>query len=193
MPRRKTNRRSQAAIEFVRLLFGGNGAWRYMNTFDGFGIVVSEVHSAHVDPVIESIPVNRALQDVGVSLRAVAVPHGMMPAVAFRIQCADESIVFSGDISTSTPAFVDLARNCSMLIHDFALPERDVPHGKLHAKPSAVGRTAQLSGAASLVLSHFMPAIEDELIDAVGVVRREFDGRIEIARDLATYEVPLRS
>src|SRR6202030_3079167 len=26
------------AIDFVRLLFGPEGAWRYMNTFEGFGI-----------------------------------------------------------------------------------------------------------------------------------------------------------
>jgi len=28
--------------EFVRLLFGPRGAWRYMNTFEGFGIIVRD-------------------------------------------------------------------------------------------------------------------------------------------------------
>src|SRR6266403_5025490 len=32
----KMLRRSPGAIEFVRLLFGPDGAWRYMNTFEGF-------------------------------------------------------------------------------------------------------------------------------------------------------------
>ena len=76
-----------------------------------------------------------------------------------------------------------------MLIHDFALPERDVPHGKLHAKPSAVGQTAQQSAVKILLLSHFMPAIEGELGEAIEIVRRDYSGRIELANDLKTYEL----
>ena len=177
------------AIEFVRLLFGPDGAWRYMNTFEGFGIDVRETPSAVSDRAVHTVPVDQVLEDLGVSISAVAVPHGMMPAVAFRIECGEESVVFSGDISRSTPAFIALARNCSMLIHDFALPERDVPHGKLHAKPSAVGQTAQQSAAKILLLSHFMPAIEGELGEAIEIVRRDYSGRIELANDLKTYEL----
>jgi ribonuclease BN (tRNA processing enzyme) len=176
-------------IEFVRLLFGPDGAWRYMNTFEGFGINVRETPSAPSDPTVHAVPVDQALDDLGISIHAVGVPHGMMPAVAFRIECAEESVVFSGDISGSTEALIELAKNCSMLIHDCALPERDVPHGKLHAKPSAIGQTAQQSGAKILLLSHFMPAIEDEIGEAVDIIRREYSGRIEAATDLKTYEL----
>lgn len=176
-------------IEFVRLLFGTDGAWRYMNTFDGFGTDVHEAASAPSDPVSQTIPIDQALEDLGVSIYAVAVPHGMMPSVAFRIECDEESVVFSGDVSGSTAALIALTKNCSMLVHDFALPERDVPHGKLHAKPSAVGQTAQQSGVKILLLSHFMPTIEGELGEAVEIVRHEYSGRIELANDLETYEV----
>jgi ribonuclease BN (tRNA processing enzyme) len=177
------------AREFVRLLFGPDGAWRYMNTFDGFGTDVRETPSALSDPLIHAIPVDEVLADLGVSIYAVAVPHGMMPSVAFRIECDEESIVFSGDISGSTPALVALAKNCDILVHDFALPERDLPDGNLHAKPSAVGKTAQQSGAKMLLLSHFMPAIEDELGAAIDIVRCEYSGRIEVANDLDTHEL----
>jgi ribonuclease BN (tRNA processing enzyme) len=177
------------AIEFVRLLFGPDGAWRYMNTFEGFGINVRETSSTPSDPTVHSVPVDRVLADLGVSIDAVGVPHGMMPAVAFRIECGEASVVFSGDISGSTEALIELAKNCSMLIHDCALPERDVPHGKLHAKPSAIGQTAEQSGAKILLLSHFMPAIADEIGEAVEIIRREYSGRIEVASDLKTYEL----
>jgi len=177
------------ATEFVQLLFGPDGAWRYMNTFEGFSINVRETPSAVSEPAIHTIPVDRALEDLGVSIYAVAVPHGMMPSVAFRIECGEDSAVFSGDMSGSTPAFIALATNCSMLIHDFALPQRDVPHGKLHAKPSAVGQTAQQSAAKILLLSHFMPAIESELGEAIDIVRRAYSGKIEVANDLTTYEL----
>jgi ribonuclease BN (tRNA processing enzyme) len=152
--------------EFVRLLFGLRGAWRYMNTFEGFGITVRDT-----------------------SVYAVAVPHGMMPSVAFRVDCGPESVVFSGDISASTASFIALAKNCSMLVHDFALPEGDVPNGKLHAKPSAVGYTAQQSATKRLLLSHLMPPIESELAQSLTIVRSEYDGPIEVASDLKAYEI----
>ena len=175
------------AIEFVRFLFGVDGAWRYMNTFDGFGTRVNEMPSAASDPAIHRVTVNRTLEELGVAVRSVAVPHGMMPSVAFRVDCGDESIVFSGDISGSTPAFIALAKESSILVHDFALPERDGPHAHLHARPSVVGQIARESGTKMLLLSHFMPAIEPELDEAVSIVRREYRGRIEIADDLKTY------
>lgn len=184
------NRSAQPGTnEFVQLLFGPDGAWRYMNTFENFQTEVRESPSDPAEGTIRTIAVDEILEDLGVSISATAVPHGMMPAVAFRIECDEQSIVFSGDISGSTPAFVELARNCSLLVHDFALPERDVPHGDLHAKPSVVGLTAQRSGAKVLLLSHFMPAIESELGQSVDIVRREYAGSIEVASDLATYEV----
>ena len=175
--------------EFVRLLFGADGAWRYMNTFTGFGIDVRELPSDPAEAAIHSIPVDEVFEDLGISICATAVPHGMMPSVAFRVDCDEQSVVFSGDVSQSTEALIALAKNCSMLVHDFSVPERDVAYGHLHAKPSAVGRTARESGAKVLLLSHFMPAIEGELGGAIDIVRREYGGRIEVASDLETYEL----
>ncbi|MGB6520851.1 MAG: MBL fold metallo-hydrolase [Candidatus Cybelea sp.] len=175
--------------EFVRLLFGPRGAWRYMNTFEGFGITVRDTPSDVSELAIYSIPVDRALEDLDVSVYAVAVPHGMMPSVAFRVDCGAESVVFSGDISGSTASFIALAKNCSMLVHDFALPEGDVPNGKLHAKPSAVGYTAQQSSAKRLLLSHLMPPIESALAQSLAIVRSEYTGRVEVASDLQTYQI----
>jgi ribonuclease BN (tRNA processing enzyme) len=173
--------------EFIRLLFGAEGAWRYMSTFEGFGINVHETSSSIDDRAIHQIPVDGRLAELGVTLSSVAVPHGMMPSVAFRIDCGEESIVFSGDTSASTLELISLAKDCSLLVHDFALPERDVPSGNLHAKPSAVGRTANLSGTKMLLLSHFMPAIEGELTESVDIVSREYGGKIALAKDLETY------
>lgn len=175
------------AVEFVRLLFGADGAWRYMNTFDGFGTRVSEMPSDVSDATIHHVSLDRALEDLGVSVTSVAVPHGMMPAVAYRVDRGEESIVFSGDISSSTPANIALAKDSSILVQDFALPEHDGPNSHLHAKPSVVGRIARESGTKMLLLSHFMPAIYPELNEAVAIARRQYSGRIELAEDLKSY------
>jgi ribonuclease BN (tRNA processing enzyme) len=76
-----------------------------------------------------------------------------------------------------------------MLVHDFALPEGDVPHGNLHAKPSAVGYTAQQSAAKRLLLSHLMPPMERELAQSLAIVRSSYHGPIDIASDLEAYQI----
>ena len=177
------------AVEFARLLFGADGAWRYMNTFENFGIDSLEMPSDASQASVRDVPMDPALDALGVSIKSTAVPHGMMPSIAFRVECDGRAIVFSGDVSRPTSALIELSKGCSMLVHDFALPERELPHGNLHAKPSMVGELARDAGVKALVLSHFMPPIETELDSAVDLVRRSYDGRIELAGDLQTYEI----
>lgn len=176
-------------VEFTDLLFGTRGAWRYMNTFENFGLNSIELPSDASQASVREIPVDSALGDIGMSIKSTAVPHGMMPSIAFRVEYGGHSVVFSGDVSKPTPSLIELTAGCSMLVHDFALPERDVPHGNLHAKPSMVGELAHEAGARALMLSHFMPAIEAELDEAVDIVRRSYHGRIELASDLQTYQI----
>lgn len=176
-------------VEFVGLLFGPSGAWRYMNTFEGFGINGRDITSDVSQASVRRVPIDSALEALGVSIEASAVPHGMMPSVAFRVEFKGRSVVFSGDVSRATASLAELSRDCTMLIHDFALPERELPHGNLHAKPSAVGELAQQSGAKTLILSHLMPPMERELNAAVDLVKTKYRGRIEVASDLQTYEI----
>jgi ribonuclease BN (tRNA processing enzyme) len=177
------------ATEFATLLFGTRGAWRYMNTFENFGISSLEMQSDASHVSVREVPVDPALETFGVSIKSAAVPHGMMPSIAFRVEYGSRSIVFSGDISRPTSALIALSKGCSMLVQDFALPERELPHGNLHAKPSMVGELARDAGVRALLLSHFMPPIETELDAAVDLVRKSYDGRIELAGDLQTYQI----
>jgi len=103
------------ADEFVRLLFGPAGAWRYLTAFDGFGIAVHETPSTLSELAVYSIPIGPALQELDVSLFGVAIPDGTLPAVAFRVECADESIVFAGGLARPTASFVALAADCGTL------------------------------------------------------------------------------
>jgi ribonuclease BN (tRNA processing enzyme) len=108
-----------------------------------------------------------------------------MPSIAFRVDYSGRS----SDVSRPTSALLALSKGCSMLVHDFALPERELPHGNLHAKPSMVGELAHEADAKALVLSHFMPPIQSELDGAVALVRKSYGGRIKLADDLRTYEI----
>lgn len=164
---------------FADLLFGRDGAWSYMHSFDGFGIEPVEVDS---DP--DGAAAADVLEAGGLRVRAVAVPHGMMPAVAYRVEHADGTVVLSGDVSGAHPPLVSLAAGCDLLVCDLAVPERKSEHGHLHAKPGEVGQMARDSGCATLLVTHVMAELEDELPDALRLVRRRYEGPLVVAEDM---------
>jgi ribonuclease BN (tRNA processing enzyme) len=175
-------------IHFVDLLFGPGGAWSYMHTFDGFGIDPIELPS---DPQDETPTLVH--EDGALRIQSVAVPHGMMPSVGYRIDYAGASVVFSGDIQRRHQPFIDLAAGCDVLVHDQAVPEREVAHSHLHTKPSETARVAREAGCRTVVLSHFMPEIDAELDGAVRIVEENFPGRVVVAHDLLTIDVTPRT
>jgi ribonuclease BN (tRNA processing enzyme) len=131
------------AVEFVRLLFGSNGAWRYVNGFDGFDVIARETPSATSNLAAYSIPIGAILEELDVSLYAVAVPDGLLPAVAFRVECGDESVVFSGGISRSTRSFIALAADCGTLVVDGTLEPGAIEETAAKCRAKEVLRTAK--------------------------------------------------
>jgi ribonuclease BN (tRNA processing enzyme) len=173
---------------FCSLLFGSRGAWRHLNAFPSFQLMVDEASSNIEQAAVEQMEVPAALVDLGVTLHTVAVPHGPMPAIAVRIARGPQSLVLTGDVAHSTPALVSLAKDASLLVHDMALPEgAALEH--LHATPTHVAQTAAQARVRELVLSHFMPPILPEIDQTVAFIRRHYDGAVEVAHDLATYDV----
>ncbi|MHB8275708.1 MAG: MBL fold metallo-hydrolase [Dermatophilaceae bacterium] len=171
---------------FCDLLFGPEGAWNYLHSFPGFGVDALEAPSDSTDAQVSTVTTAADL-----TVRSVAVPHGIMPSVAYRIDAGDTSVVITGDVSQFHPPLIGLAQGVSLLVHDMALPERPTPHGHLHAKPQDVGRHAAGSHARSLLLTHVMPELEDERAAAEAGVRRHFSGPLDWAHDLMT--VPISS
>lgn len=164
---------------FADSLFGKSGAWSYLHSFEGFGIRTIEMPSESEDAEVETVPIERP------RVSSVAVPHGMMPTVAYRVDLpGGPSVVFSGDVQEEHEPLIELARGCDLLVCDFALPERETEHGKLHAKPSEVGALAERCGCGRLLLTHVMPELEDEIGPALALVRARYGGEVEVAEDL---------
>lgn len=174
------------AKRFAELLFGPEGAWSYLHSFEGFGIDVLEAPSETTAAAPQEV-----LSEGGLRVSSVAVPHGMMPTVAFRLDLeGGPSVVFSGDVQEPYTPLVELARGCDLLVCDFALPEREVAHGHLHAKPSGVGRMAKDAGCRKLLLTHVMPELEDDIPGALTLVRESYHGDLVVADDLLRVTIP---
>ncbi len=130
-----------------------------------------------------------------VRVTAVAVTHGhAVPALAYRFDTADGSIVFSGD-TTVNDDLIALAQGADILVHhvaDLGYLERHGITGAalermagLHTDVTEVGSVAERAGVRELILSHFLPA-EPDAITAADWAKRAgqgFSGRTTAGRD----------
>jgi ribonuclease BN (tRNA processing enzyme) len=143
---------------------------------------------------ITGVPVV-VFDDGVVRVTAVAVTHGRaVPALAYRFDTADGSVVFSGD-TTVNDDLIALARDAGILVHhvaDLGYLERHGITGAalermaaLHTDVTEVGRVAERARVRELILSHYLPAEPDAITDAEWAERagQGFSGRTTAGRD----------
>jgi ribonuclease BN (tRNA processing enzyme) len=140
------------------------------------------------------------MHDERVAVTAALVEHPpIAPAFAYRFDCPDRSIVFSGDTAPSE-ALIALAKDADVLVHEVMylpalekLIASEPDAGRLrehllasHTTTALVGRIATEAGVGTLVLSHFVPGGDRALTDQVwrDAVAPHFKGRLVIGRDL---------
>jgi ribonuclease BN (tRNA processing enzyme) len=167
------------------LLSSEYGAYRYLSGYlDGKGRLPL-LDQIEVDPSLNRPVTVFSDADAGVRIDALYVPHGIVPAIAFRIQIGDESIVFASDQNGSSKDFLDFARAATVLVMHMPVPEGVTGAGrKLHAPPSVIGDIAAQADVGQLVLSHFMARSLRDLDGNVALVRSRFDGPVLSANDL---------
>jgi hypothetical protein len=168
-----------------RLLDEYHGVYVYLGGYlDGSDGLV-KLESIEVDP--------RPANAVGVYTDAVAdleilalgVPHGPVPALAYRIRTGQKSIVFSGEQNGDSDAFIDFARGTDVLVMHMPVPENISGVGrKLHAPPSVIGKIAAESGAGKLVLSHYMARSLENREENLQLIQSRFSGIVVSANDL---------
>ena len=175
---------------FVRsLLDDEEGAYGYLAGYlDGSGrLPLLEVTELPVDDPARVVEVELA-EDAGLSLEALPVPHGIVPALGLRVTVGGRRIVFGSDQNGSNPAFADFAAGADLLVLHLVIPEDAGDIAKrLHATPTEVGRMAAAAGPARLVLSHFMARSLRHLDQNVARVREHYKGELSLAGDLVCY------
>ena len=135
------------------------------------------------------------MEDDAVRVTAVPVTHGhVIPALAYRFDTADGSVVFSGD-TTADDGLIALAQGADILVHqvaDLGYLERHGVTGEalrrmagLHTDVSEVGSVAERARVGELILSHYLPADPDAISEAEWAERagRGFAGTTTAGRD----------
>ncbi|MFL4473755.1 MBL fold metallo-hydrolase [Paeniglutamicibacter sp. MACA_103] len=142
-------------------------------------------------------------EDERVKVSATLVNHApVFPALAYRFDTDDGSVVFSGD-TAKCPNLVRLARNADVLVHEvidedwagqlFPVPRSEAEEGlyqhliQAHTLKSEVGSIAAEANVGTLVLSHLVPVIQPESVWAE--CAKGFDGRMVVGRDLDVIDV----
>ena len=116
------------------------------------------------------------VDDGAVRVTAVAVMHGRaVPALAYRFDTADGSVVFSGDTAVNDD-LIALAQGANILVHQVADLDYLKQHGftgaalermaALHTDVTEVGGVAERARVRELILSHYLPAEPDAITDA---------------------------
>jgi ribonuclease BN (tRNA processing enzyme) len=133
--------------------------------------------------------------DGGVRVTAVHVTHGhAIPALAYRFDTPDGSVVFSGD-TTVNDDLISLAQAADILVHcvaDLGYLERHGTTGAelrrmagLHTDVTDVGAVAERAHVDELILTHYLPAEPDAISESewAGRAGRSFSGRTTAGRD----------
>jgi len=139
------------------------------------------------------------MENKDVKVTAARVRHPPIEqAYAYRFDCPDRSIVFSGD-TTVSPELAALAKGADVLVseamHLGGLESllKKVPNAATlrehllasHITTEQLGRLAAEAGVKTLVLSHLVPGDDPSITDAMWQegVRRNFRGLIVVGHD----------
>ena len=149
-------------------------------------------------PLVHPHEIRRAglvMKDDLVTVTCALVDHPLVPiAFAYRFDCPDRSIVFSGDTRPSANLVV-LAKGADVLVHEaLYLPAAPGAEGSAlrkhvvnsHTTVEDAGRVAAEAGVKTLVLSHFVPSENPPVSDEqwLAGARAHFSGTIVVGRDL---------
>ena len=173
-----------------------------LNAFDIETRIADEAR-VPLSPLIRPTEISAAgvvAEDEHVTVTATLADHPpVAPALAYRFDTADRSIVISGDTAYSENV-LNLARGADVLVHEaLYVPglERTVakaPNASRllehilasHTRVEDVGRLAEEAGVKTLVLSHLVPADDPLVTEQIWrrEARKHFSGDLIVARDL---------
>jgi ribonuclease BN (tRNA processing enzyme) len=175
--------------EFVYDFFGQkHGAYRYLSEL----LVPGEEGSYKIRPenvVADSKPIP-VFHSGDLSVYAVRVVHGAVPALAWRVEVRGKLIVFSGDTNGEGEGLVRLATNADLFVAHNAVPEGATGiERRLHMPPSVIGEIAGNAHVKSLLLSHRMLRTLGKENETQTEISKRYSGPVVFANDLDCFPV----
>lgn len=172
--------------EFMHALFNRDtGAYAYLADYADPD-VSSQFKMELEEVVAKDKEIKRYTIGDDVRVSAVAVLHGPVPSLAWRVDSKDCSVTFSGDTSNSDQALDQLAQGTDVLVAHNAARENDPDEVArlLHMMPTEIGRIAAVARPGKLVLSHRMKRTLGHEMESTAAIRKNYAGTILFANDM---------
>ena len=180
------NQLMPSATQFVQALFAKKGAYKYLNSYlDGTDSYRLQAHN--VDTNIKTPAV--VLANSKYKISTVPVHHGPIPALAWRVDIGNKSLVFSGDMSNNNNTLVSLAKQADLLVAHHAIAEEASGVARnLHMPPSVIGQIVAKANVKQVVLSHHMNRTLGRENASAQFIRRTYSGPLHYADDLQCFK-----
>ena len=180
-----------STVDFVERLFNEkNGVWPYLGDYL-MGTEGGEYHVLPKNINVEKRTETRVFSSGEISIHAIPVHHGPLPALAWKVTVKSErnkSVVFSGDMNGQYQTLENLANNADVLVAHNAIPEAAKGVARnLHMPPSVIGKIAAKAAVKKLVLSHRMLRTLGRENETLSIIRRYYKGDLFFADDLSCY------
>ncbi len=173
--------------DFIERLFEDDkGAWQYLGDhLDGSARLQLKAHT--IDDTRKVVTIYK---QGDISIQAVSVHHGPIPAVAYRVNVANKSITFSGDMNGDYHTLETLAKDTDILVAHNAVPKGSTGvAAKLHMTPNIIGQIAQKAHPKRVVLSHRMLRTLGKEKETLSEVHKYYKGSVKFANDKSYYKV----
>lgn len=171
---------------FVKAMIGtDDSAYPYLSRYltggDEYRIYANDVK-------IDNREVINILKSDDITLSAIPVHHGPLPALAWRVDIGGKSIVFSGDMNGEFHTLEKLAKDADLLIAHNAVSEQATGVARnLHMPPSVIGEIAGQAAVKKLVLSHRMHRTLGIEKQTLSIIRKHYSNPVSFANDLDCF------
>ena len=166
---------------FLDSLFGEGGA---------FNVISRRLELDPLTVNVTGTDVTEVWRDGDILVHGRSVPHGTVPAVGYRVDIGDHSIVFTSDQNGSDDSFIEFIEDVDVLvIHMTATEDSTGGTAQLHAKPSVWGQMATAANAGHVVVSHISTSSPEVLSTNLRVLADNYSGRVTVGEDLLCVPV----
>ncbi len=192
------NRHMPSTVGFARALFdNARGAYRYLSGFlnpIGRSRYKLKPHDVRQPPqrlrvghkpdaLLVAVFANERLR-----VTAAPIAQGNVPSLAYRVEAAGKSVVFTGDSRGEDAGLVLLVRDADLLVVHHAAPQAasEAPLERL-LPPSEIGRLAQNAGVRQLVLPRRTAGTLGKEEQSLSAIRHHYAGQVTFADDLGCF------
>jgi ribonuclease BN (tRNA processing enzyme) len=172
-----------STTDYLQRLMGDKGAFAYLKGYvnkrdeSDFKVIASDV------PLTKDQSFDYALSK-DIKATATFVHHGPVAAVAWRVEVAGCSIVFSGDMTNQFDVLSAFAKQADILVATNAIPDNVTGAAlNLHMTSSTIAQIAKQAEVKQIVLSHFMQRTLVLQKESQGIVSQKYRGPIHLATD----------